>query len=81
MPRTDCCSSPKAGASAPFTKATVWVDDDDSLIREFEVTEASGVTRHVHLTTVEPNAPVDRSRCSPSRSRRASKIVDQTKPE
>ena len=28
---------PKAGTNAPFTKATVWVDDDDSLIREFEV--------------------------------------------
>ncbi|HMA22553.1 MAG TPA: outer membrane lipoprotein carrier protein LolA, partial [Gemmatimonadaceae bacterium] len=27
---------PKKGATAPFSKATVWVDDDDSLIREFE---------------------------------------------
>jgi outer membrane lipoprotein carrier protein len=50
---------PKPGTGAPFTKATVWVDDDDSLIREFEETEPSGVTRHVRLTTVEPNAAVD----------------------
>ena len=28
---------PKKGTDAPFAKATVWVDDDDSLIREFEV--------------------------------------------
>lgn len=51
---------PKKGATAPFTKALVWVDDDDSLIRQFEVTEASGVVRRVHLTTVRINAPVKR---------------------
>ena len=69
---------PKAGASSPFTKATVWVDDDDSLIREFEETETSGVVRHVHLTTVSPNAAVDRSAFTfavPA----GVKIVDQTK--
>ena len=47
---------PKKGSDAPFTKATVWIDDDDSLIREFEETESSGVVRHVHLTSLEPNA-------------------------
>ena len=52
---------PKAGTSAPFTKATVWIDDDDALIREFEETESTGVTRRVRLTSVEPNAPVARS--------------------
>ena len=52
---------PKAGNSAPFTKATVWIDDDDALIREFEETESTGVTRRVRLTSVEPNAPVARS--------------------
>jgi len=50
---------PKPGAGAPFSKATVWVDDDDSLIREFEETEPNGVIRHVRLTTVEPNVSVD----------------------
>ena len=62
-----------------FTKATVWVDDDDSLIREFEEVETSGVIRHVHLTSIEINAAVDRSTFTftvPSGVR----IVDQAKP-
>lgn len=70
---------PKAGTSAPFAKATVWVDDDDAYIREFDVTEANGISRHVHLTSVEPNAKVDKSLfvfTVPS----GAKIVDQTKP-
>lgn len=49
----------KKGGSSPLTRATVWVDDDDFLIREFESTEATGVTRHVKLTSVEVNGPVD----------------------
>jgi outer membrane lipoprotein carrier protein len=70
---------PKAGVEAPFTTATIWIDDDDSLIREFEETEPSGVVRRVHLTAVEPNGAVDRSAfafTSPAGVR----IVDQTKP-
>jgi len=69
---------PKAGTSGPFTKATVWIDDDDSLIREFEETEANGVTRHVRLTSVETNGPVTRSEFTfvvPN----GVKVVDQTK--
>lgn len=50
--------TPKAGSGSPFTRAVVWVDDDDSLIREFETTESSGITRRVHLTSIEPNASV-----------------------
>jgi len=53
--------TPKAGVSAPFSTATVWIDDDDSLIREFEETESGGVVRHVRLTAVETNVPVERS--------------------
>lgn len=70
---------PKKGVAAPFTRATVWIDDDDSLIREFEMTEPTGVSRHIHLTSVEVNAPVDRREFTfpiPS----GVKIVDQTKP-
>src|SRR2546423_383758 len=52
--------TPKKGTSAPFTKATVWIDDDDSLIREFEETESTGVVRHVHLTSLDINASIDR---------------------
>jgi outer membrane lipoprotein carrier protein len=51
---------PKPGSDAPFTTATVWVGDDDYLIRDFQETETSGVVRHVHLTAVEPNAAIDR---------------------
>jgi outer membrane lipoprotein carrier protein len=68
---------PKGGTSAPFAKATVWIDDDDALIREFEETEASGVTRHVRLTSVELNAPVDRSQFTFSVPKGV-RIVDQT---
>ena len=52
---------PKKGTSSPFTTATVWIDDDDFLIREFEETENSGVVRHVHLTTLELNPTIDAS--------------------
>jgi outer membrane lipoprotein carrier protein len=48
----------KKGATAPVIKATVWIDDDDALIREFESTEQSGVTRHVRLTSLEINGAV-----------------------
>ena len=70
---------PKAGVDAPFTTATIWIDDDDSLIRDFEETETSGVVRRVHLTAVEPNAGVDRSAFvfTPPAGVR---VVDQTKP-
>lgn len=46
---------PKKAGSAPFTRATVWVDDADALIRQFEVTESSGVIRRIRLTSVNVN--------------------------
>lgn len=70
---------PKKGATAPFTKATVWVDDDDSLIRQFEVVEPSGVTRRVHLTTIRANVPVNREEFTFAIPKGV-KVVDQTKP-
>lgn len=69
---------PKKGATAPFSKATVWVDDDDSLIREFEETEPSGVTRHVHITSIQTNVPVDRG-AFVFAIPKGVKVVDQTK--
>lgn len=69
---------PKKGATAPFSKATVWVDDDDSLIREFEETEPSGVTRHVHITSIQTNGPVDRG-AFVFTIPKGVKVVDQTK--
>jgi outer membrane lipoprotein carrier protein len=50
---------PKREGSQPFTRATVWVDDRDALVRQFEVTDQNGVTRRVRLTSIRPNAPVD----------------------
>jgi outer membrane lipoprotein carrier protein len=70
---------PKKGATAPFTRATVWVDDDDSLIREFEEVEPSGVTRHIRLTAVQTNVPVDRAAFAFTIPKGV-KVVDQTKP-
>lgn len=50
---------PKQKDSAPFQSATVWIDDADATIRQFEVTEPSGVQRRVRLTSFRPNAAVD----------------------
>jgi outer membrane lipoprotein carrier protein len=52
---------PKEGTQKLFDKATIWVDDDDGLIRQFEIAEPSGVTRRIRITSLEPNAAVDRS--------------------
>ncbi|HKW49854.1 MAG TPA: outer membrane lipoprotein chaperone LolA [Gemmatimonadaceae bacterium] len=53
--------TPKPDTQAPFTRATIWVDDDDGLIRQFETIEQSGVTRRVRITSLELNVPVERS--------------------
>ena len=52
---------PKREGSHPFTRATVWVDDRDGLVRQFEVTDQNGVTRRVRLTSIRVNVPVDAS--------------------
>ena len=52
--------TPKATSTVPFSKATVWVDDQDALIRQFEVVEPNGLTRRVRITTLDVNVPVDR---------------------
>lgn len=68
----------KKGANAPVTKATIWVDDDDSLIREFESTENSGVTRHIRITDLAVNTPVAREAFAFSVPAGVT-VVDQTK--
>ena len=45
----------------PFTAATVWVDEDDGLVRQFEATDPSGLTRRVTITRLATNVPVDRA--------------------
>jgi outer membrane lipoprotein carrier protein len=52
---------PKREGSHPFTRATVWVDDRDGLVRKFEVTDQNGVTRRVRLASIRVNVPVDAS--------------------
>jgi outer membrane lipoprotein carrier protein len=48
----------KPGQSLPFIRAKVWVDTADALIRQFESTDANGVSRRVRLLTLSPNAAV-----------------------
>ena len=50
---------PKSAEGAPFKAAAVWIDDADATIRQFEVTDASGVQRKVRLTSFKTNVPVD----------------------
>ncbi len=45
----------------PFRRATVWVDDRDGLIRQFEVTEENGLVRKVTITSVEVNVTIPSS--------------------
>jgi outer membrane lipoprotein carrier protein len=52
---------PKRGASVPFSKATIWVDDADGFVRQFEVHEPSGIIRKVTITSMQPNVPVSSS--------------------
>ncbi|MDE3053199.1 MAG: outer membrane lipoprotein carrier protein LolA [Gemmatimonadota bacterium] len=50
---------PRPGGPAAFSNATVWIDDGDGYIRQFEVVQANGVTRRIHLTTLRVNVPLD----------------------
>lgn len=46
-------------STIPFQKATVWIDDDDALIRRFETTDVNGLTRRITITSIKPNAKLD----------------------
>jgi outer membrane lipoprotein carrier protein len=50
---------PKSTSGAQFLAASVWIDDEDATIRQFEVTDQSGVQRKVRLTSFKTNVPVD----------------------
>ena len=52
---------PKSAAGAPFRKALVYIDDADATIRQFTVTEGTGVERTVTLTSFRTNVAVDKS--------------------
>jgi outer membrane lipoprotein carrier protein len=53
--------TPKKGVDAPFTKATVWIDDADGMIRQFEVTESTGLVRRIRLTKLNVNPTIPAS--------------------
>ena len=52
---------PRSEENQPFKTAAVWIDDEDATIRQFEVTDASGVQRKVRLTAFKVNVPVEES--------------------
>jgi outer membrane lipoprotein carrier protein len=54
-PATIVGLSPKKGTRSAFTSASVWVDNSDGLIRQFEVVEPSGTTRRILLTKMNVN--------------------------
>jgi outer membrane lipoprotein carrier protein len=43
-----------------FTRAIVWIDSADATLRQFEVTEPSGLVRRVTLSEIRTNAPVEK---------------------
>lgn len=61
-------------ANAPFTRAKVWVDASGN-VKQFEVTDANGLTRFVVITKLTPNATIARSAFSFTPPRNA-RIVD-----
>ncbi len=46
--------------SLPFSKATIWVDDDDALIRQVETIDQQGLKRRIMLNRLTPNATLDK---------------------
>ena len=47
--------------AALFTKATLWIDDADGLVRQLESTEPSGLVRKVTVTRFRTNVAIPRS--------------------
>lgn len=41
-----------------FTRAKVWIDASDSMLRQFEVTDINGLSRLVTITSLTPNASI-----------------------
>jgi outer membrane lipoprotein carrier protein len=62
--------------STEFTIAKVWIDDNDSSIRQFDVENASGLKRHVVITSFTTN-PVLSNASFKFAPPKGAKIVDQ----
>ena len=63
-------------ANANFTSANVWIDDKDSSIRQFDVETASGLQRHVVITSFTAN-PVLSTSSFRFPIPKGAKVVDQ----
>ncbi len=51
--------TPKKGSPEWFARATVWIDEADGSIRQFEVVENTGVTRRIRFLTLTTNTAID----------------------
>jgi outer membrane lipoprotein carrier protein len=60
-----------------FTSAKVWIDDNDSSIRQFDLETANGLRRHVVITSFTANPDLSKSSFRFSVPKGV-KIVDQT---
>jgi len=63
-------------ANANFTSAKVWIDDNDSSIRQFDIETANGLKRRVVITSFTPNPDLGRGSFRFSVPKGA-KVVDQ----
>jgi outer membrane lipoprotein-sorting protein len=64
-------------ANANLKSAKVWIDDNDSSIRQFEVETATGLRRHVVITSFTANPAISSSAFRFSVPKGA-KVVDQS---
>ena len=60
-----------------FTQAVVWIDDQNGLIRQFEITEPSGLVRRIRLVDARVNAAVSASSFSFTPPKGV-QVIDQT---
>ena len=62
--------------AAQFSRVKLWIDDADNFVRQFEVTELSGLTRWILITrlTVDPALPRSAFRFTPPKGVR---VVEQ----
>jgi outer membrane lipoprotein carrier protein len=63
-------------ANAAFTSAKVWIDDNDSSIRQFDVETANGLRRHVVIMSFTANPVLARSNFR-FEVPKGAKVVDQ----
>jgi len=65
-------------ANANMKSAKVWIDDNDSSIRQFDVETATGLKRHVVITSFTANPSISSSafRFAPPKG---AKVVDQSR--